>query len=146
MAGNDLTFLARRMSQYASAVERNAPQVVVQVATTIAPVLVYATPVDTSRARANWQAGIGTVPGGVLFAYPQAPGSPDYGGQAAVAQIVATSRTYAGGSYIAIANNLPYIQRLNNGYSAQAPAAFVRLAIVAGIRSLQGFRILRNVN
>lgn len=143
---NDLNYLARRMRQYSKAVERNAPLVVQLVARSIAPVLVYGTPVDTSRARVNWQAAIGSVPSGVLFPYPDKPPSPDYGGSTAVSQIIGAVSAYPGGSYVAIANNTPYIQKLNQGSSAQAPAAFVQQAVLVGIRSLHGFRILRNVN
>lgn len=142
----DFNGLAKRMSELSKTVERNAPLVVSLVARNIAPVLVYSTPVDTSRARLNWQAGIGSIPDSVLYAKPDKPPSPGYGGATAVAAIIATARTYAGGSYIAIANNAPYIQKLNQGSSAQAPALFVQQAIMVGIRSLNGFRILRDVN
>lgn len=143
---NDLNYLARRMGELARNVERNAPRAVREVAIAIGPVLVYATPVDTSRARVNWQVGTGMIPTGVLFAAPDKPPSPDYGGSIAVAAILAAARNYAGGSYLAIANNSPYIQRLNNGWSGQAPASFVQQAVMVGLRSLRGFRILRNVN
>ncbi len=139
---NDLDFLARRLNQIASTVERRAPMVVKHIATAMAPVLVYATPVDTSRARANWQAGIGVVPQSVLFSEPDKPPSADYGGRAAVSAILGTVASYPGGSYLAIANNVPYIQRLNRGWSAQAPAAFVQQSVAVGIRALRRFRIL----
>lgn len=140
---NDLRYLAKRMNAYAKRVERNAPEIVSQVAMAIGPVLVYATPVDTSRARANWQAGVGTIPTEYLFPPPSTPPSASYGGPAAIAAILAAADNYRGGSYIAIVNNSPYIQRLNNGWSAQAPSAFVQLAVMAGIRSMRNVRILR---
>lgn len=139
---NDLAFLARRLNQIAATVERRAPLVVRHIVTAMAPVLVYATPVDTSRARANWQPGIAQIPQGVLFGEPSAPPSPDYGGRAAVSAILGSVASYPGGSYFAIANNVPYIQRLNRGWSAQAPAAFVQQSVAVGIRSLRRFRIL----
>lgn len=142
----DLNGLARRMTQIASTVERNAPRAVREVAKAIAPVLVYATPVDTSRARANWQAGIAHVPTSVLYAEPDSPPSPDYGGQAATSAIIATANLYPGGSYLAIANNVRYIQRLNQGWSSQAPAMFVQQAVMVGLSTLRGFRILGNVH
>jgi hypothetical protein len=139
---NDLDFLARRMNQIANQVETRAPQVVRHIANAMVPVLVYATPVLTSRARANWQAGIGMVPQSVLFSEPDKPPSPDYGGRAAVAAILGTVAIYPGGTYLAIANNVPYIQRLNRGWSAQAPAAFVQQSVAVGLRALRRFRIL----
>lgn len=138
--------LAKTMEVYATRVERNVPLVIQLVVKSLTPTLVYSTPVDTSRARVNWQAGINSVPGGTLFGKPDKPPSPDYGARTAIDAILATADTYAGGGYIAIANNLPYIQKLNDGYSAQAPAAFVQLAVATGIRSLRGVRILRNGN
>ena len=142
----DLSALARIMDQYATRVERNGPLVVRIVAKAIAPTLVYSTPIDTSRARLNWQAAIGSVPSGTLFDKPDKPPSPAYGAVTAINAILATAATYAGGSYLAIANNLSYIQKLNDGYSAQAPKAFVQQAVATGIRSLRSFRILRNGN
>lgn len=143
---NDLAYLARRMQQLSKNITKNAPRAVGTVVTAIGPVVVYGTPVDTSRARVNWQPAIGHVPTGVLFPYPDKPPAPDYGGREAVRAIVATAKAYPGGSYIAVVNNAPYIQKLNNGWSAQAPAAFVQQAVMVGIRSLNGFRILRDVN
>ena len=143
---NDLSYLATRMASYAKAVERNSTVVVREAAKAIAPSLVFATPVDTSRARANWQAGIGHIPSDVKFGKPDKPPSPDYGGQAAVAAIIGTANAYAGGSYLAIANNAPYIVRLNEGWSGQAPAMFVQRAVAVGLTKIRGFRILSNGN
>lgn len=39
---------------------------------------------------------------------------------------------------IFIQNNLPYAQRLNEGWSSQAPAGFIEKAIVAGFEALDG--------
>lgn len=142
----DLSALTRIMNEYAARVDRRAPLAVRLVATAMAPTLIYSTPIDTSRARLNWQAGIGSVPSGTLFDKPDKPPSPAYGAVTAINAILATAATYAGGSYLAIANNLSYIQKLNDGYSAQAPKAFVQQAVATGIRSLHGFRILRNGN
>lgn len=142
MATHDLAAFAKRMDELADRVERNAPKAVGKVVQAISRPLVMGTPVDTSRARMNWQAAIGAVPSGTLFAYPDKPGSPEIGGTQAIANLNAIARQYKGGSYIAIANNLPYIQKLNQGWSAQAPAAFVQMAVMAGLNSLKGFRVL----
>lgn len=141
----DLDYLVQRMERIARTVEVNAPRAVTTVALAIAPVLVYATPVDTSRARANWRGSIGGVPSDILYAFPDRPPTPNTGAPLGIRSITDAANRYAGGSYLAISNNTPYIQKLNDGWSSQAPAAFVQLAIVAGIRSLRGFRILRNV-
>lgn len=143
---NDLNYLARRMKELAATIESNGPKLVTNVVVEIGLVLVYKTPVDTSRARLNWQASIGSVPSNVLFPYPDKPPAPDYGGSTAVANIIATANKYKGGSFVALTNNVDYIQTLNSGSSSQAPAAFVEQSIAVGLRVVEKFRMLRNVN
>lgn len=88
--------------------------------------LVRATPVDTGRARANWQIAHGSPPSGEI-AWEGG------GGGAASREAldrespVALSAPAPGRSWVA--NNVPYIGRLNDGWSDQAPAGFVDLAI-----------------
>ena len=86
--------------------------------------LIIATPVDTGRARGNWRVGIGrpiTSPTGNL----------DRSGSATINQNTFNIQGSPDDADIFISNNLPYIQRLNDGYSAQAPAGFVEKAIAA---------------
>jgi hypothetical protein len=87
------------------------------------------TPVDTGWARANWFVGIGrpsTRDGNFL--------DPDSGDVAEANSAAETglgsvlAYTLAAGS-VYITNNVPYILRLNDGYSQQAPAGFVQRAI-----------------
>lgn len=78
------------------------------------------TPVDTGRARGNWQVGRDTIPGSEL---DDTDPSPQAAGvvareNATVAQIKPFSISY-------VANNVPYIGALNDGHSKQAPAGFV---------------------
>lgn len=143
MATNSLAGLRQTMYATAAQLPNNVNRVMGEVADAIAPVLVYATPVDTSRARANWQASIGSPATGVLFSKPQSPPTPSAGGNIAISSIRGVAALYAGqpgGIYIV--NNLDYIQRLNDGYSGQAPANFVELAVVAAIRSMRNVRII----
>ena len=145
MAGQDLDHLAKRMAAIAAQVNRNAPKAVARVASALASPLVFTTPVDTSRARANWQAGVGVIPTNILYAEPDKPPTADEGGNLGVASIQAAAARYGqggGNSYIAIANNVPYILKLNNVSSGQAPANFVQISIMVGLNSLKGFRIL----
>lgn len=82
------------------------------------------TPVDTGRARANWDITEG-APSDKIERYEGAktgevplPEPPDVKG-------------LSGDAPIYIINNLPYIIRLENGHSSQAPDGMVRLAIQA---------------
>ncbi|MEC7965396.1 MAG: HK97 gp10 family phage protein, partial [Pseudomonadota bacterium] len=74
------------------------------------------------RARANWQVTIGTVPNGTLDLT-------DKTGQATISRATATAAGLKAGDVIYMVNNLPYIQRLEDGYSGQAPAGMVGLAV-----------------
>ncbi|WP_152615640.1 hypothetical protein [Leisingera sp. ANG-M1] len=80
------------------------------------------TPVDSGRARANWQVAIGSVPDGVLTLE-------DKSGSATISAADASAAGLKAGDVIYLANNLPYIQRLEDGYSGQAPAGMVGLTV-----------------
>lgn len=90
--------------------------------------ITISTPVDTGRAREGWDISI-NAPSAKLPPegnYTYHAGVPD------VPAVTITDKYY-------ITNNVPYIGRLNNGYSRQAPARFVELAaarIQAAIRKL----------
>ena len=84
--------------------------------------VVLGTPVDTGRARANWQASIGAAPEGTVTRNDKAGGT-------TTAKGMATAQRAAGEVFY-ITNNLPYIYRLEfEGHSKQAPAGWVRTAI-----------------
>lgn len=86
--------------------------------------VVIGTPVDTGVARANWLAGVGSAPTGTSTDLDKA------GGQT-IQRNNGTIATYPANGLpdLWIVNNLPYIGRLNDGYSEQAPAKFVEIAI-----------------
>lgn len=105
--------------------------------------LVLATPVDKGRARGNWQVSQGAPPGDVVgpAEFPGDSGAARGAAATRAAQqqalqelpkVRAFSRTY-------VSNRLPYIVRLNDGWSRQAPAGFVQVA-VNRIRRLFGRR------
>lgn len=116
-----------------SNVTGNASKLVRKVALAVDATLVSSTPVDTGRARSNWQANIGSPASGTLEPMPA---------QAAVTLATATIATYKSGETIHLTNNLPYIGALNNGHSAQAPAGFVETAVLDGIAQVKGARLL----
>lgn len=74
------------------------------------------------RFRANWQLGIDQMPGGTIDAV-----DPD--GRQTQARIAAAIPEHAAGPVYFIANNLPYAQRLEYGYSKQAPKGMVGLTV-----------------
>ena len=89
--------------------------------------LAATTPVDTGRAKGNWQTALNSKPVGTLEQHDKA-GAVMY----ALGKRVVDGAAL--GDSIWISNNLPYIQRLNDGWSQQAPANFVQLAITKAIR------------
>jgi len=82
--------------------------------------IVDRTPVDTGRARGNWQASSGQPVEGVLDRL-------DPGGTVAV-QAAAQVRA-VDGEDLYLVNNLPYIKRLEDGWSQQAPQGMVALTV-----------------
>ncbi len=139
----DLNNLAKSMNFIAETVAKRAVEVVKDVANKVGPTVVYATPVDTSRARMNWQGSVANPSTKVLAAYPDAPASPAEGPAIAIASIRAATGSYTGQKGgIWIVNNLSYIQKLNDGSSGQAPANFVAQAVLAGIQSVQTAKLL----
>lgn len=109
-----------------------------QVALAADQAIVVGTPVDTGRARANWIAQIGSASDAVL---PE-PASPLGATQASLDNAENIIRGYLAGSSIHLTNNLPYIQRLNDGYSRQAPANFVENAILLAVRVVTESRLV----
>lgn len=94
--------------------------------------VVLETPIDTGKARRNWQPGINSAPVGTL----DAPAGPNGGQQESILAIKAMARDWQLGQTFHITNNLPYISALNDGSSKQAPRLFVENAILAAVRQL----------
>ena len=84
------------------------------------------TPVDTGWARANWVPSISNPYRGLDTKVTDVPSEK---GKAEVA----TKYTLDKGA-IFISNNVPYIKKLNEGSSKQAPAAFIQAAIIKGVK------------
>lgn len=70
------------------------------------------------RFRGNWQLGVGTIPAGET-------GRIDPRGAATLGAIVAEIPTKAAGKIYYLANNVPYAQRIEDGWSRQAPQGLV---------------------
>lgn len=84
--------------------------------------VILRSPVDTGRFRGNWQVGIGNVPAGTLELE-------DKTGRATINKAQAAALSLEAGQSITLVNNLPYAQRLEDGYSSQAPAGMVALTV-----------------
>lgn len=132
---------ARRMRLRAEELERGVTRLVQTVSIAVDQALVLSTPVDTGRARSNWIVSTGQPTSEVIP--PYAPGENLGTGEgananAALEQGRQEAENYRLGQTLFITNNLPYIGRLNDGSSAQAPAMFVEEAIQEGVRAVEG--------
>ena len=87
----------------------------------VAQGVVMSTPVDSGRARGNWQFGK-VLPQGVLPTL-------DTSGAAAIARIAGQTVGVKAGGEVWVVNNLPYAGKLEYGYSQQAPSGMVRVTL-----------------
>lgn len=88
--------------------------------------IIKETPVDTGRARGNWQSSVNSAAGSEISRTSQG---------AAIAELSQEANAAIGNVFF-FTNNVPYIRRLEYGYwSKQAPEGMVR-------RNLQNFNRL----
>tara|TARA_R110000851_G_scaffold16046_2_gene52525 strand:+ start:13616 stop:14068 length:453 start_codon:yes stop_codon:yes gene_type:complete len=144
-----LAQFSRNIRKRGSQIENSATRVVKAVSVRALKSLVQNTPVDKGVARSNWRVGIGAPTRSVIGAY--APGSKlgrgesanasaaIAAGRARIASVRGTSTGLSTAIYIS--NAVPYIGRLNNGFSGQAPAGFVETALLEARSELAGFRV-----
>jgi hypothetical protein len=145
MAGLD--DLARRLDRIAVEVEveGNVEGAVKDCAGAVLRSVVEATPVDTGFARSNWTPELDRAFEGLFPArVPGMAGST--AGANAAATVEAGLPTIEAfdvtrHAEIHITNNAPHIQPLNDGHSKQAPADFVRLAVLDGLATVRGARV-----
>lgn len=81
--------------------------------------LVQRSPVDTGLFRNSWQVGLDTI--------NTATGSPGTNGGGALTDGAAALSQARAGQTIAITNSLPYAERLEDGWSQQAPNGIVAI-------------------
>jgi len=101
---------------------------------------VLATPVDTGRARGNWLVGLN-------FPVEAEAESEDRGGGSTIAAGNADIARARAVDDIWLSNNLPYITKLNEGSSFQAPVGFVE-DVVDAVRDwlhIEGENFLKGV-
>lgn len=134
----DLNKFSKRMKQIARRIEVNVDKGVVKLGSLIQQTVITATPVDTGRARGNWFASLGSP----RLAADE--NSKDLTGAGRISSNDAIINSRGADQSIYITNNLPYIKRLNEGSSQQAPAGFVEKAVSTARRALRNeIRLLR---
>lgn len=93
--------------------------------------VIMKTPVKSGRARANWTATIGDEASGTTD-------NVDKGGQTTIAKGMGIANKSSGKVFY-LTNNLAYINRLEYGYSGQAPSGMVRITLEEIKSSLRKF-------
>ena len=88
-------------------------------------------------ARANWQYGNGEMPEGVLDLI-------DKGGNSTINRIIGGVQASPAASIHWVANNLPYMKRLEEGWSTQSPQGMLRLTVAEFEPTIRA--ALKNVN
>lgn len=91
--------------------------------------VVMKTPVDTGYARSNWQVGVNQVPKGTVGERPITPGGKVKINPLNVFGKLDTKSIKAGG-VVFIANNVEYIEALEDGHSKQAPSGMVKITMI----------------
>lgn len=93
------------------------------------------TPVDTGRARGNWTTVVGQIYNGEIEL-------DDPEGSIAISEVIRLTPEGAG-QLVFLCNSLPYIDRLEYGYSQQAPSGMVRRN-VARVQSIVDKAVAQN--
>jgi hypothetical protein len=108
--------------------KENPDKLIRALALEVAKRVILRTPVDTGRARGNWNLSVG---------------EPDFDtskhnapkGQAPIRRAMARLQGVEYGDEVWLANGLPYINALEHGHSKQAPTGMVKVTM-AGVRAL----------
>lgn len=120
---------SRNVRVVVDGLRKDLGRVVREVVTSLHGHLVGTTPVDTGWAQSNWVPQVGSAFDGTAGTREAAEaGRLDQGPANAGLLEVAGYQEDQGDVHVT--NNVPYIEKLNAGSSAQAPAAFVQAAIV----------------
>jgi hypothetical protein len=85
----------------------------------LARLVIQDTPVQTGRARANWQAGVNQAPSGVLE-------QTELSGGEALARVEKVLDQMKPGDSFVLVNNLDYAKALEDGSSQQAPNGMLK--------------------
>ena len=112
--GSDLDKFAKKATTRADAVRRKG-------AFDLFSSVIRSTPVATGRAKGSWAASIGTT--------RESPEREDKDGGEAIAEAAAVLASWSGDETAYLQSTIPYIERLEDGWSQQAPAGMVALNV-----------------
>ena len=110
------------VSKFVEKAKKNPEKAMRQVSIKLFSAIIKASPVDTGRFRMNWMASGGTSASGITDAT-------DKSGNTATGNATSFILKAADWREFTLTNNLPYAQRLEYGWSQQAPQGFVRVNV-----------------
>lgn len=110
------------VSKFVEKAKKNPEKVMRQVSIKLFSAIIKASPVDTGRFRMNWMASGGIPASGTTDAV-------DKSGNTATGNATSYVLKAADWREFTLTNNLPYAQRLEYGWSQQAPQGFVRVNV-----------------
>ncbi|ENU92096.1 hypothetical protein F971_01983 [Acinetobacter vivianii] len=114
-----MAWKGKKPSDFAAKVKQDGEKLIQDIGMDLIQGVIVSTPVDTGTARANWKAS--NTPDLRYDLKDQ-----DKSGQGTINKTyVFFSQNAKLGSLIYLQNNLPYIERLENGWSDQAPQGMV---------------------
>lgn len=144
---NNLDAFAKRMNRIAVQVESNVEEAVKDCAEAVTRTVIEATPADTGKAKSNWIVALDVPASTEKSAFiPGFVGSTaEANSQAAIGLGMEVIQKYkvSQNRSINITNSLPYIGALNDGHSTQAPAAFVRIAVLSGLATVRKAKVIK---
>lgn len=92
--------------------------------------VIMRSPVDTGRFRNNWQLGINQIPTGEVAGTDKgAVNQVGLGASIAKSTMETNAAQLIGGDIAYLVNNLPYAERLEDGYSPQAAGGVVGVSV-----------------
>ncbi len=113
----------RKIQAWVNKTKRTKVTTVEKVCMQLTTSVVMRTPVDTGRARGNWQPSLDSIASGTTDRTSKAGAS--------VIRNAKTEAKQAHGRRFFLVNNLPYIKKLEDGSSNQAPAGMVAVTVAA---------------
>lgn len=144
MSGTLLT-LAESLEKRAGDIAEQANELKIKAAGEMLEYLVNETPVDESTALSNWQASVGRPVGAEVpaFVVGSQGSSAGVSRAAAIQEGKARIALAKPGEPIYLSNLVPYIRRLNQGWSRQSPGGFVEAAVIIGQEFIRTVRLVR---
>ena len=125
---SDLHTFIRDLDRFAEKVDADLHTFISHISLFIFKGVVMKTPVKTGRARANWNIGVRRAD---LSTIDEGYSTPTLATKKAMEQTAKLNRVKDGYPVVYITNNLPYIKRLEEGWSVkQAPEGMVRLTLL----------------